>query len=436
MIELTLRRVITVYTPLALSWLLMAAESPVAVSILSRGAEPKLHTAGLLALMAICLMLESPVIDLLTTSTALGSDAQRLSVLSRFTLLMMGLCTAAHLLLVATPAYGWLMDVMQLPQALRDILLPALVIMLPWSAAIGWRRYRQGIMIRNGLTRAISLGTGLRLLTIASVGFGLALLTKMPGIQVAATAIVSSVVVEALFVHFASKSAVEIQTSAPADERPLDLRAVLKFHTPLTGATFVQLASISLISAALARTHDSILQMAAWQVCSSIAWSFRTMTFALPEVIISLGTTRQAATLLRRFCLNLGLVLSALQLGFAISGLDRWVFERVLHTSPDTALVAHYALLAMALIPVISAATSYVRGRLTSAHVTLARLWSIGASTVVLQASLMLLVTMGYPGWVVGSVSVYTSILTDFLVQAVFWLRSEHREISEPLALQ
>ena len=71
-------------------------------------------------------------------------------------------------------------------------------IMLLWSAAIGWRRFYQGVMVRQGRTRLVSYGTCIRLAVV--VGTALVLLhdARLPGVRLAAMALMAGVITESL----------------------------------------------------------------------------------------------------------------------------------------------------------------------------------------------------------------------------------------------
>lgn len=56
---------------------------------------------------------------------------------------------------------------MGVPEHIAAAARSAMAIMILWSAAIGWRRFYQGILIRYGETRRVSYGTLVHLLASA-----------------------------------------------------------------------------------------------------------------------------------------------------------------------------------------------------------------------------------------------------------------------------
>ena len=288
---LTQREILRFYYPLALSWIFMALEAPIAGGIMGRLPEAKLNLAAWYVLFGLALWVESPVIDLLATSTTLSKNRLHYLALTRFTWTLALWVTAIHALLALTPLYGVVMQLMNASPQLAEQGRVAFAIMIPWSALIGWRRYRQGILIRHGHTRLVGIGTAVRVATVAGSGLLFFYFSSLPGTQVAALALICSVGAEALFAHFASRRQVHalLAKSGPEDE-PLTTSRLLAFHLPLTATTMVTMAGFPLIAFALNQTRDSVLSLAAWNVAMALLFMMRAITFALTEVVITLDT--------------------------------------------------------------------------------------------------------------------------------------------------
>lgn len=406
---------------------MMAVESPISVAIISRLPNARIDTAAFLVLMSVSLWIESPVIDLLATSTTLALDGARLLLLRRFTLWLMLLSCAVHALVALTPLFDWLAyRVLGLDATVGEALRVPLAIMIPWSACIGWRRFLQGVLIRHHRTRVISVGTALRVATITIVGFSLAAAGTLPGVQIVAIGLVASVFVEAVFVHWVSRDTLraigagaESEGSAP----PLSLRRLVAFHAPLTATTLVLLSASPIVSAALARAPDAILAMAGYQVSLTLLWMLRTIVFALPEVVITLYRDAESARMLRRFCILVGGWCTAAMLVVTLTGFDRWFFVRVLATDEPTAATAHIALLVSALLPLIGALQSYVRGVLTVHHMTVARLSAVAVGLVTLGLALWIGVVAEWPGVISAAIAVTVSLAAELWVLVLAWRR-------------
>src|SRR5262249_4524195 len=143
---------------------------------------------------------------------------------------------------------------------------------------------------------------------------------------------------------------------------------------------------------------EGVLAMNSWQVAIGLAFLIRTMTFALPEVLIAYWSPGERARLLWKFCLTLGSGLTALMLLLGLTGLDALFFRHVIGADPAVAAGAHTAFLCTSLLPVMTAATNYTKGVLTAAKVTVTRTAATGASVLCLLTVLAIGVKARWPG--------------------------------------
>jgi hypothetical protein len=155
----TQRQIFLFWAPLAASWLLMGAEVPVLQVAIARLTDMQTQLAAFGICMSIEIAIESPVIMLLATSTALSTNARNYLTLRRFMIWINVLATAIAFLVAFTRLYDLLVrSVMGMPDRIADAAQPGMRIMTLWTAAIGMRRFYQGVMIRHGRTRAIGRG--------------------------------------------------------------------------------------------------------------------------------------------------------------------------------------------------------------------------------------------------------------------------------------
>lgn len=413
---LTTARILKFYRPLALSWLLMAIESPISLAIISRRPFAEAATAAFLVMMSLALWIESPVIDLLSTSTTLARDRQSFLAIRRFVWILIGGVTLVHFLVVLTPLYGVVCQGLGLPEEVARMARPGLAAMLFWSACIGWRRFLQGVLIRNGETRRVGQGTWVRLITMTTVGLTLHLFSRLDSVLLVGIALMASVAAEALFIEHASRSVVKRVLDSTGSESKLDLRQLVRFHWPLTATTLLVLMGNPVLSFALARAPSPTASMAAWQLAFSLLWLTRTIVFALPEVVISLREGGRYDDLLRRFSLRIGLITSGGLLLLHLTDLDGAFLRRVLQAEPHLVEPARLALMICTLLPLVGAIQSYYRGILTSEHRTRARLSAIVVGSLVLVVSLGVGIGAQWPGVVNAGVSLSASLIAELVV--------------------
>lgn len=402
----------------------MAIEAPIALSVISRMANAEVSTAAFLPVMALALWIESPVIDLLTTATTMGKDHQHYAQLSKFVLKLMLWVTVVHTLVTATPLY-WLVteQIIGLKHPIAEAAHVGLIIMIPWSAFIGWRRYLQGLMIRHGQTRMIGFGTAIRMGTMGLVCAALYFLTGWPSIPIVATGLVCAVGAEAAFAHWASRKTIRENLSKDESSlKPLTERAIWAFHFPLTLTTMVMLLNQPLVSSALARSPSSTIALASFQVASTIVWLHRTIVFALPEVVITLYRDEQSMQKLRLFCVYIGFSATAMIAFTAFTNLDSVIFKRVLGEKDENIVhMAHLALRLSCLLPMIGALQSYLRGVLAAHHLTVSRLTAILISITCLIGMLALGVALQWQGVITCVVAITTAQTAELAVLAWAW---------------
>ena len=222
----TLATVYRTWWPLAASWLMMGLELPAVSAVLARLPAPTISLAAYGGVVfPLALLIESPIIMMLSASTALSRDWPSYRLVRRAMFTMAGALTALHAAAAFTPLYDLVVArALGIP---ADILEPArlgLQIMTPWTFAIAYRRTQQGVLIRFGKTWAVGVGTGIRLganVVVLALGY---LHGGLPGIAVGTLAVIAGVVGEAVFAGFAVHPVLRdrVRPAAPAGE-PLTL---------------------------------------------------------------------------------------------------------------------------------------------------------------------------------------------------------------------
>lgn len=379
-------------------------------------------------MFALSIFIESPVIDLLSTSTTLSKSHASYIQLRRFTGLMMLWTAVAHALVTLTPLYWIVVEKwLDTSHEVAVVLRPGLAIMIPWAACVGWRRFHHGILIRFSQTRPVGFGTTVRVVSVFLIGGAAYLWTDLPGMTLAAIALLGSVFTEAVFIHFVTQPVIRERLD-PMRGTPEDvgitLRQLAAFHFPLTLATMTMILSMPMVSWALNNSPQGTTALAAWGIAMSVVFMFRSITFALPETVIALYHDEHSKAELAKFCRNVGIGCALAILAAYFSGGSQLFFERVLDSKPSVATVASLLLLSSVLIPLINSHASFLRGMLTYHHNTRARLWAIVASISALAASLFIGVALRVDGIVMIGVATTVQIVAETAVLRAFWART------------
>ena len=370
---LTTSAVLRFWLPLATSWLLMATENLAVNAIIARMAEAKLQLAALGIAFSLALAVESPIISLLTASNALARDRQSFRLLRRFTLGLNAAVTTGMLLLGLTPLFN--LVVLQLIGAPAEIAVkvrPVLWALTLWPAAIGFRRFHQGLMIRHGYTRQIGYGTAIRLFTAVGVSLAGLAWGKLDGATVGGLALGASAIAESAYVWYVAQPAVQkVKRTAPlADGIPLTLRDLLRFYAPLALTSAITLSTAPLINSGLARSPYPIESLAAWPVISGQLFAVRSFGLSLQEVVVALLDSPAALKTLRRFATMVGVGSLTLLLTIAFTPLAPWWQQRIAGLSEELTVFAVAALRLAALLPVLTVILNMLRGIVVTGKAT------------------------------------------------------------------
>jgi hypothetical protein len=264
-------------------------------------------------------------------------------------------------------------------------------------------------------------------LSVFLIGALLFVYTSLPGLTLAAIALLGSVFTEAVFIHFVTQSTIrerlDPMRGTDADEG-ISMRQLFAFHFPLTLGTMTMILSMPLVAWALNHSPQGKTALAAWGLAMSVVFMFRSITFALPETVIALHRDDHTKAELGRFCRNVGLACSGAILLMYFTGGAQFLFERVLDSKPSVASVAAFALLSSVLVPAVNAHASFLRGLLTYHHLTRARLWAIVASITALIVALVIGVAIRANGILMIGVAMTIQIVAELVVLRWFWGRS------------
>ena len=180
---LNTKKILKFWLPLAGTWLMMSLEGPFIAAIIARLVDPKFNLAAYGVAFSFALIVEAPVIMMMTASTSLVKDYKSLKKLRLYTWILNGIITVFMLVLIIPQVFFFLtLDLIGLPENVAKLTHVGTIILLPWPGAIGFRRFYQGVLIRNHATRRVAYGTVIRLFFMASTALGLYIFTKLPGV--------------------------------------------------------------------------------------------------------------------------------------------------------------------------------------------------------------------------------------------------------------
>ena len=352
------------WAPLAASWLTMGLEGPIVSAVMARLADPEVNLAAYGGVvLPVALLIEAPIMMLLTASTALAKDLASYRLMYRFMMLAGLALTLLHALLAFTPLYDVVIGtLLGPPEVVRRPAQLGLMLMLPWTWAIAYRRYHQGLLIRHDRSHHVTIGTFVRLLTLC-VALAAAALAGASGIVAGGLAIGLAVTAEAVYAGVQAGPVVRGPlAAAPAIDPPLRLPAFWAFYAPLAVTSVVSLVVQPLGSAAMSRMPEALASLAAWPVVGGLLFMFRSLGFAFNEVVVAMLDRPGAYRALRRFTLSLGAAVLAGTALVAFTPLSRLWFTGVSGLSPELTRLATLGFAAALLWPLLDVVRNLLQG--------------------------------------------------------------------------
>jgi len=364
----------------------MACESSVVSAIVMRLPEPKINLAAFGGVVSpLAQLIGAPIIMLLAASTALSKDWASYMKILRFAHSAGFILTLLHMLIAVTPLYYVIAQkVLNVPTEVIEPARIGLMIMVPWSWSIAYRRFNQGVLIRFGQSLAVGLGSLVRLCAtclVLVIGY---LNGSIPGVAVATIALIVGHVVEAIYIGIRTRPVLHNQLmQEPSVQQILTFQAFSSFYIPLSLTQVLTTLVTPITCAALSRMPHALESLAVWPVVSGLVFLLRSVGVSYKEVVVALLEENKSAFSLHQFAMWLTVLISALLLIMAATPLSRFWFEHLLGLRSSLDGLARYSLWSATLIPGASVQQSWLQGVLLHGHFTRAISESMGIFLVV-----------------------------------------------------
>lgn len=413
-VPLTTRRIFWVWLPMAATWIMMSVEGLLVAAVVARLPEATVNLAAYGVAFAFALILEAPIIMILSASTALCKDREAFRSLRRFgATLNLGL-TGLMLAWALSPLYPFVAEqVMSLDPEVAELSRWSLLAFLPWPAAIGYRRFYQGLLIRHGHTRRVAYGTTIRV-TGMGVTAWLLFDAPIPGALIGAASLSVAVIVEAIATRFMVADCVREVLNTPRDGEPLTLPRILHFYIPLLVSSVIALAIHPLVNLFLGHSRLEVASLATYPVVAALSFVFRSMGLSFQEVAIAfMDGTRQRFRALARFAVGLGVGACLLQGLMAFTPLSAIWFHAVAGLTPSLVELSVPALQILAAMPICSVLLAFYRALFVWSTETRAITWAGLFETVAVLAVLWILIQP------VNMIGVYAASWATLIARAV-----------------
>lgn len=373
--------------PLALTWLMMSIEGPFIVAVIGRLPDPTPNLAAFSVAFAIAMLVESPIMMLLSAGAALGNNRPQYERLFRFASFL-NILLSLVMAVIGIPAVFMELNRLfwNLPPEVSRLVQGAVWLLTPWPAAIGYRRLWQGILIARGQSKLVTAGTVVRLLSMGLCAVGLGAFSDWPGSWIGAASLSAGVLGEMIAARLWADSHLK-KLPQKSPQPVLSMGGLWRFYAPLLLTSVIHVALTPLLTFLMARGQSALPSLAVFPAVTSTVFVFSCLGVAYQEVVIVLMGTR-----LRRWLwiYATGIAI-ATSTGLAIAAwpdLSSWWLRLLYELPPVLSSMAQKGLLLSIITPFMVSLLAYYKGAFIHSGYT--RLNLIAA---ILEVSLVMVIT-------------------------------------------
>jgi len=427
--QLTYKKIFYFWLPLAATWIMMSVEGPFLAALIARSSEPKFNLAAYGVAYSLALIIEAPIIMIMSASIALVKDSQSFYKLRNFTYAANGLITLVMLIIITPPVFYFIIErLIGLPNEVSRLTHIATIILIPWPGAIGYRRFYQGILINNNLTRRVAYGTIIRLLSMSLCAIILYISDFVEGVIVGAASLSFAVIMEAVAVRFMVRTTVKkIKSDNSSSKQVLSYKEIYKFYYPLALTSFIGLGVQPLVTFFVGQSRMAIESLAVLPVVTSFVFVFRALGLSYQEVIIALiGERKEKFKPLLKFASALAVILVVVLALFAFTPLSDFWFITVSGLSEPLADFAHLPLMIMFFFPALTVLISIQRGVLVAAKNT--RPITGGTITEFVTIVIIMMILISNMN-LVGAVAAVIALILGRLASNIYLMHSTVRSL-------
>ena len=369
----------------------MSMEGTILASFIARLPFDTRNLAAYGVAVALAMFIESPVIHLLSTSVALARDRASMIALRTFAYRISIIVTAGMVVVSIPWVYNIVTnEVLHLPPSVATLMYWGFVSMIPWPAAIGYRRFYQGLLIRNGRTRLVAYGTIVRLITMLCSAITLMLIGTIPGVLVGTLSLTIGVMCEAAMTKYMVRDVLKMYERAVVMEGDgISTAEIVRFWLPLAATSAFGFAVTPMLAYFMSRAPDPLSSLAVLPVVDSFVFFFRSFGFSYQEVGVALiGDKQQNYAAVRRVGFGIVICTTVILAAIAFTPLLGMVYTGLYGLQPQLAGFAKVPTMVLVVLPSIAVAYSLYRSVLISARqnvkVTISTVLEVGGIALIM----------------------------------------------------
>jgi len=409
------------WLPLAAMWLFMGMETPIINAFIARLALPKDNLAAFGVVFSVGVLVESPIIQMLTTGTALAWDKAHFRRLMRFMTTIGSVLTVIHMTIALTPLFDFILGpVMGIPRHVIDLSRGPFLVFFPFHAAVGYRRLWQGVLIKYGKTKEVTYTMVVRFICTTGIMTSGFFITDLDGAMLGALALTGGVISGAAASWIFVRRVVRGMEERKESTSLIGWRELIRFYSPLALTSLIIVGIRPVLAAGIARGNMPLESLAAWPVIHGFIFLFRSVALSYQEVVVALLGDPKKRRALRRFTLYLAGGIAVCYLITAFTALSDLWFAYIAGLEDDLLPFTGVPFILGAPVPILSALVSYYRGRLVHAR----RTKTIAMAVFINSALVILVVFLGVSILSVSGASIAAGALSfSLVVETVFLYR-------------
>lgn len=419
--NLTYKKIFLFWIPLLSTWLMMGLEGPFIAAIIARLGDAKFNLAAYGIAYSFAIIIESPVIMLLSAANKLTKNKQNYFAIRKFTLLLNAMVTLIFVIFIIKPVYYFFAStLMDLPSEIVGLSYNGLIILLPWPAAIGYRRLYQGLLIKNAKTRYVAYGTITRLVSMVFTAIVLFLIGNINGVVVGAAALSIGVIAEAVACRLMAKKIVskikngELET----DENILTFREIVNFYYPLALTSILSLAVHPMIAFFLGHSKNAIESLAVMPVINSLVFLFRTFGLSYQDVGVTLLDDKFSEyKIIKNFAIILSVISTLFLFSIAFTPLSMLWFNNLSGLGMELSKFAEFPLQILAIMPALAVLLNFQRSIMMASKRTFPLSIATGLEVLGIFISLFIFVHIYHLN---GALSAALAILSGRILSVIY----------------
>ena len=355
-------RIIKFWTPLALMWIVMALEMPVINSFVARMPDPKENLAVFGVVFSLALIIEGPIIQMLSAATAIATHYNNYKRLLNFMHTAAVILTIIHLLCSVPAVFNFIaLNLLNIDSHLIPAAQKAFLFMFLWTPSIGYRRMWQGVLIQDGRTVAVTLSMLLRMAVtciVVMTGYYSGIIS---GSMIAAVSLSVGVFGGAVFAAlFARKTVVSMKQSG-TEHKTISYNKLLLFYFPLALTSFITMANRPVLTAGIGWAGDPLESLAIWPVIISFMFLFQGFPLSFQETAISLMKNRENIPKLRNFVIYLSSFTLIFYSAVIFSPLKNIILKNVMGLKDELIEMAMVPLFILMILTLVTGLIAWLR---------------------------------------------------------------------------